>query len=138
MVHRKSPPKFGQAFPAALSIAKSDDLANAGTMQQSPAQLAQSASSTRSPTRPTLSDALTADVRGGPPGTHGALTRPGQPLGRLHSNLSEKPAATLHRAAPPTDSSVVRGGQGSPPKHARAPAEPRLSHGRPAGWHIQT
>src|SRR3954453_19210580 len=75
MPHRKWAPRLGQACPAALSMAKSDDLANAGATQQSPTQLAQSASSTRSPTQPTLSDALVGLAPGGRPETAEAPAR---------------------------------------------------------------
>jgi hypothetical protein len=45
MPHRKSEPRFGQARPAGLSMAKSADAANAGATQHRPKQLAQSARS---------------------------------------------------------------------------------------------
>src|SRR5688572_8350243 len=45
MRHRKSAPRFGQAWPAGLSIAKSAERANAGATQHRPAQFAQSARS---------------------------------------------------------------------------------------------
>jgi hypothetical protein len=51
---RKSGRRLGQAVPAGLSMAKSDDLANAGATQQSPAQREQSAVSSSGMTPPTL------------------------------------------------------------------------------------
>jgi hypothetical protein len=52
MSQRQSLRRWGQGRPAGLSMAKSDDLANAGATQQSPAHREQSAASSSGMTPP--------------------------------------------------------------------------------------